>query len=65
MDFVTGLLLLNGYNAIIVIVDRLTKIRYFIPTITAIIVYDVVNIYVDYVYRLYELLDTIVSNRGL
>ena len=31
MDFITSLSLLEGYNAIIITVDRLTKERYYIP----------------------------------
>jgi len=30
--FITKLLLVQGYNSILVVVDRLTKIVYFIPT---------------------------------
>jgi len=32
VDFITKLLLAQGYDLILVIVDRLTKIVYFIPT---------------------------------
>jgi len=31
-DFITKLLLAQGYGSILVVVDRLTKIVYFIPT---------------------------------
>jgi len=31
-DFITKLPLVQGYNLILVVVDRLTKIVYFIPT---------------------------------
>jgi len=31
-DFITKLPLVQGYNAILVVVDRLTKMVYFIPT---------------------------------
>ena len=30
-DFITKLLLVQGYNSILVVVNRLTKIVYFIP----------------------------------
>jgi len=32
VDFITKLLLAQGYNSILVVVDRLTKMVYFIPT---------------------------------
>ena len=32
VDFITKLLLAQGYDLILVIVDRLTKMVYFIPT---------------------------------
>ena len=31
LDFVTGLSISNGYNAILIVVDRLTKERHYIP----------------------------------
>ena len=31
-DFITKLLIVQGYDSILVVVDRLTKIVYFIPT---------------------------------
>ena len=33
VDFITKLLLAQGYNSILVVVDRLTKMIYFISTI--------------------------------
>jgi len=32
IDFITKLLLAQGYNSILVVVDRLTKMVHFIPT---------------------------------
>ncbi len=34
LDFVTGLPSSNGYNAILIVVDRLTKERHYIPCTT-------------------------------
>ena len=33
VDFITKLPLAQGYDSILVVVDRLTKMEYFIPTI--------------------------------
>ena len=53
-----------GYNAIIVYVDRLTKIRHFISIINEIIAEGIINLFVINVYKLYNFLSTIISNRG-
>ena len=34
LDFVTGLLYSNGYNAVLMVIDRLTKKRYYISCTT-------------------------------
>ena len=41
------------YNIIIVYVDRLIKIKYFILIIYKIIVKDTINLFVNNVYKLY------------
>lgn len=64
MDFVTGLPLSDDKDAILVIVDRLTKMRHFIATTTTASAETVADLYVDYVYRIHGLPDTVVSDRG-
>ena len=64
MDFVTGLLVSEGYNAILVVIDRLTKMRHFIPTNTTASAETVADLFVNHVYRLHGFPDTVVSDRG-
>ena len=47
MDFITKLMLTQGYNLILVVVDRLTKIVYFIPTIEKILVEGIARLFRD------------------
>ena len=55
----------NGrtYEHVLVIVDRLTKMRHFIP-VTELTVEELVDAFVHVVYRLHGAPDTIVSDRG-
>lgn len=64
MDFVTGLPESEGHNAILVVVDRLTKMRHFIPTTTDASAETVADLYVNHVYRLHGFPKTVVSDRG-
>ncbi|KAH0604613.1 uncharacterized protein H6S33_006281 [Morchella sextelata] len=47
MDFVTDLLESDGYNAILVVVDRLTKMRHLIPTTKEADSREVARLYID------------------
>ena len=67
IDFVTGLLESDGSDAILMVIDRLTKIRHYIPykagdqgTSAS----QVTRMFVEHVQKIHELLDTIVSDRG-
>jgi len=67
MDFITGLLFAEKYNAICTIIDRLFKERHYVfchwgNEGTA--VDETVSILIWNVYRLYGLSDSIVSDRG-
>lgn len=64
MDFVTGLPESNGFDAIMVIIDRLTKMRHLIPCNTTVNAREVADIFTTNVWRLHGLPDTIVSDRG-
>ena len=59
-----GLLESMGHNAIIVCVDRLTKIRYFMLTINKIIVKGTANLFITNIYKLHGFPNTVISNYG-
>jgi hypothetical protein len=62
INFVVDLLSSNGFMNIMVVVNRLMKIRYmiFIKSIDAILVAEY---FVKYVFKLYRLPNLIISNR--
>lgn len=64
MDHVTGLPWSNGYNAILVVMDRLTKQRHLIPTRDTSDASDFARTYIRNVARLHGLPKTIISDRG-
>ena len=64
MDFVTGLLISNGFDAILIIINKLTKMRYFILINIITTAETVADLYVNNIYRLYGILNIIISDRG-
>jgi len=65
MDFYELPIDRNGYDMAIVIVNCLSKRPFLIPYYKNINAKEAAWLYVHYVYRIYGLLDTIVSNYGL
>ena len=63
LDFVTGLPISSGYNMLLVVVDRLTKIAHFIPTITGCSAHKLAILLRDHIFRLHGLPETIISDR--
>jgi len=63
-DFITKLPLVQGYNSILVVVDWLTKMVYFIPTTEKTLVEGLARLFRDNVWKLYGLLESIISDRG-
>lgn len=55
MDFVTGLPPSEGFDAILVVVDRLTKMRYLIPCNETASAPNVARMYIDHVWKLHGL----------
>ncbi|KAH0607596.1 uncharacterized protein H6S33_002630 [Morchella sextelata] len=64
MDFITDLPESDGYNEILVVVDRLTKMRHLIPTTKEADSKEVATLYIDNVWKLHGLPETMVSDRG-
>jgi transposase InsO family protein len=64
MDFVEELPASNGYNSILVVVDRLTKYATFIPTTTKLSTAGLVDLIVDNVVSRHGLPTSIISDRG-
>ena len=58
------LLLVQEYNLILVIVDRLTKMVYFIPTIEKTLAEGLARLFRDNVWKLHGLPKSIISDRG-
>lgn len=64
MDFITHLLESNGYNAILIVVCRLTKFRRIIPCKATCNAEELARLFRDNIWRLYGLPESIVSDRG-
>ena len=63
-DFITELPLAQEYNVILVVVDRLTKMVYFIPTTEKTLVKGLARLFRDNVWKLHGLPESIISDRG-
>jgi phage gp36-like protein len=63
IDFIIDLPSSNGFMNIMVVVDRLMKMRYMIP-IESINVILVAECFVKYVFKLHKLPNLIISNCG-
>jgi hypothetical protein len=64
MDFIVELPEWNGFNAILVSVDRFTKMAHFCPTTTNVTSEDTAALYLCYVFKHHGLPSDIVSDRG-
>ena len=64
MDFITGLPKSNGYDAILVVVCRLTKFRHLIPCKSTCNAEDVARLFRDHIWKLHGLPETVISDRG-
>jgi len=62
-DFITKLPLTQGYNAILVVINRFTKIGYFIPTTEMTRAKGLARLFRDNVWKLHGLLDSIILDR--
>jgi len=63
-DFIMKLPLVQEYDAILVVVDRFTKMEHFIPTTEKTSAEGLAHLFRDNVWKLYGLPDSIISDRG-
>ena len=64
VDFITKLLLVQGYNSILVVVNKLTKMVYFISTMEKTLAEELVRLFRDNVQKLHRLPKSIILDRG-
>jgi len=63
-DFITKLPLAQGYDLILVVVNRLTKIVHFILTTKKTMAEGLARLFRDNVWKLHSLPESIISDRG-
>jgi len=63
VDFIVKLLLAQGYNAILVVCDWLTKMIYFIPTTEKTSVERLEKLFRNHVWKLHGLPESIILDR--
>src|SRR5690606_4084097 len=64
VDLITGLPVSDGYDAITVVVDRLSKMAHYIPCTTELDAETFAKLFVQNIFRLHGLPTKIVSDRG-
>jgi len=63
-DFITKLPLAQGYDSILVVVDRFTKMAHFISTTEKMSTEELAQLFRDNIWKLHRLPDSIISDRG-
>ena len=63
MDFIEGLPRSKGKDTILVVVDRLSKYSHFLALSHTFTAASVAQLYFEYIYKLYSMPKTIVSDR--
>jgi len=64
-DFITKLPLAQGYDAILVVCDCFSKMAHFIATMEKTSAEGLAKLFQDHVWKLYGLLESIISDRGV
>jgi len=61
-DFITKLPLAQGYNAILVICDRFSKMAHFVATTGKTLAEELTRLFQDHVWKLHGLPESIISD---
>ena len=64
VDFITKLLIVARKDVILVVCDRLSKMTYFVATTKGTSVEGLTRLFKDNVWKLHELPESVVSDRG-
>ena len=64
MDFIIKLPVSKGHDSILVVCDRFLKMSYFVVTTERTMVEGLVRLFRDSMWKLYGLLESIISDRG-
>ena len=64
VDFITKLLLVAGKDAILVVCDRLSKMTHFVTTTKGTLAKELVRLFINNIWKLYRLLESVVLDRG-
>jgi len=64
MDFITDLPKSEGYDTILVVIDRLTKVSHFIPCSKQVDGRQFANLFMKQIVRLHGLPHDIITDRG-
>ena len=64
VDFITKLLVVAGKDAILVVCDRLSKMMHFVAIMEGTSVEGLARLLWDNIWKLYGLLESVVSDRG-
>jgi len=63
VDFIMKLLLAQGYDSILVVCDRMTKIMHFVPTMKKTSAEGVARLFQDNIWKLHGLPESIIIDR--
>ncbi|QRW20471.1 Retrotransposable element Tf2 protein [Rhizoctonia solani] len=63
-DMIVGLPISEGFDAILTVIDRFSKMVHFIPTQSTASAIDIANLFITYIWKLHGLPKSTVSDRG-
>jgi len=63
VDFITKLLLAQGYDSILIVCNRMMKIAHFVPTMEKTSAEEVARLFLDNVWKLHGLPESIITDK--